>query len=143
MKNLILLLSLWGILSCKNNAIQQPSAFDPPANEYVGTWKLISFCKSNGTAACTSTVVPIDKGVFISLTNDKKFSEFYTNTKPNEYAFLGCGNGGYDITGTDLRITASCMSSSTGQRFPVVSVDAKRLVLLYYFGNYEYVFEKQ
>ena len=135
MKKLILLLSLCGVLSCKENTI--------PTNEFVGTWKLISFCKENGTAACKPITVPADKGVFISFDNDKKFSEFYTNTKPYEYAFLGCGNGGYEISGSDLRITALCMSSSTGQRFPVVSVDEKRLVLLYYFGNYEYMFEKQ
>lgn len=141
MKNLILLLLISGIFSCKNNTIIEPP--EPPANEFVGTWKLVSFCKLNGTAVCTPTTVPSDKGVFISFTNDKKFSEFYTNTKSFDYAFLGCGNGGYDIVGTDLKIAASCMSSSTGQRFPVVSVDAKRLVLLYNFSYNEYVFEKQ
>lgn len=109
----------------------------------VGTWKLISFCRFNGKATCMPTVVPTDRGVFISFTNDKKFSEFYTNNKSFEYAFLGCGNGRYDLTGSDLRITASCMSSSTGQRFPVVSVSAKRLILLYPSGDDEYVFEKQ
>ena len=142
MKKLILLLSLCGILSCKNNALQPPFVSEPPANEFVGTWKLISFCKLNGKATCTPTTIPTDRGVFISFTNDKKFSEFYTNNKAFEYAFLGCGNGGYDIVGSDLRITASCMSSSTGQRFPVVSVNSKRLVLLYSFSNDEYTFEK-
>lgn len=87
MKNIILLLYVCGILSCKNNSISEP-----PANEFVGTGKLISLCKSNGTATCTPTTVPVDKGVFISSTNDKKFSEFYTDNKPFEYAFLGCGN---------------------------------------------------
>lgn len=138
MKSIILWLCLCGIFSCKNNSISEL-----PVNEFVGTWKLISFCKSNGTATCTPTTVPTDKGVFISFTNDKRFSEFYTNNQPFEYAFLGCGGGEYEIAGTDLRITASCMSSSKGQRFPVVSIAAKRLVLLYYFGNNEYVFEKQ
>jgi hypothetical protein len=138
MKNLILLLFISAILSCKNNTI-----VEPPANEFVGTWKLVSFCKSDDTAPCIPTTVPPDKGVFISFTNDKKFSEFYTNNKPFEYAFLGCGGGGYDILGTDLRITASCMSSSTGQRFPVASVDVKRLILLHWVNKNEYIFEKQ
>jgi hypothetical protein len=138
MKKLILFLFTLGISSCKNNTI-----IEPPVNEFVGTWKLISFCKSSSTAACTPTIVPLDKGVFISFTNDKKFSEFYANNKPFEYAFLGCGNGKYDISGTDLRITALCMSSFAGQKFPIVSVDSKRLVLLYYFNKDEYVFEKQ
>ena len=139
MKKIILFLFLLGVLSCKEKTVNTVV----PANEFVGTWKLVSFCKSNGTSACTPTTVPADKGVFISFDNDKKFSEFYSNNKSFEYAFLGCGNGGYEIAGSNLRITASCMSSSTGQRFPVVSVDAKRLVLLYYVGSYEYIFEKQ
>jgi hypothetical protein len=138
MKKLLLILSLFVILSCKDNSPEIA------ANEYVGTWKLVSFCKSNGSNPCTTTVVPLDKGVFISFTNDGKFEEFYENTKPFEYSFFGCfGRGEYEVLGTDLRIVTGCMSSIKGYRFPVVSVDSKRLVLAYYFGNSEYTFERQ
>jgi hypothetical protein len=137
MKNLILLFIISGIFSCKSNEFSEPVA-----NEYVGTWKLISYCQS-ATPACKPTIVPVEKGVFISFTNDLKFSEFYTNTKPIEYAFMGCGGGSYKIEGTNLRIYASCMSSLAGRSFPVASVDSKRLVLYYSTPKEEYVFEKQ
>jgi hypothetical protein len=137
MKKLIVFLCTLGIFACKTNTI-----VEPPANEFVGTWKLVSYCRSS-TPTCTSIVVPTDKGVFISFANDQKFSEFYTNVKPIEHAFLGCGGGSYKIEGSSLRITALCMSSSSGQSFPIKLVDEKRLVLSYYFGNGEYVFERQ
>jgi Lipocalin-like domain len=137
MKNVILLLLILGIFSCKSNEFSEPAA-----NEFVGTWKLVSYCQP-ATSACKPIIVPVEKGVFISFTNDLKFNEFYTNMKPIEYAFMGCGGGGYKIEGNDLRIYASCMSSLAGRLFPVASVDSKRLVLYYTTPKEEYVFEKQ
>jgi hypothetical protein len=111
-------------------------------NDLVGTWKLISYCKPGGTITCNKVTVPSDKGVFISFTNDKKFNEYYQNTKPVDYAFLGCGGGSYEIENQDIRIRASCMSSSNGQLFKFVSLTSKHLTLNP-FGSGDYVFEKQ
>jgi hypothetical protein len=112
------------------------------ANDLVGTWKLLTYCKPGGTITCNQITVPSDKGVFISFTNDKKFNEYYQNTKPVDYAFLGCGGGSYEIEDQNIRIRASCMSSSNGQLFPLVSLTTKRLVLNPFMSG-EYIFEKQ
>lgn len=111
-------------------------------NELVGTWKLLTYCKPGGTITCNQVTVPSDKGVFISFTNDKNFNEYYQNTKPIDYAFLGCGGGSYEIEESNIRIRASCMSSSNGQLFKLVSITDKRLVLNP-FGSGDYIFEKQ
>jgi hypothetical protein len=111
-------------------------------NDLVGTWKLLTYCKPGGTITCNQITVPSDKGVFVSFTNDKKFNEYYQNTKPVDYAFLGCGGGSYEIEDQNIRIRASCMSSSNGQIFPLVSLTAKRLVLNPFMSG-EYIFEKQ
>ncbi len=108
----------------------------------IGIWKLIDYCKPNGPSPCAPTRVPNDKGVFISFSSRNEFREFYQNTKPIEYAFLGCGGGTYEVESQKLRIRALCMSSSNGQLFEVVSVTQQRLVLNP-FGSGEYVFEKQ
>lgn len=107
-----------------------------------GTWKLLTYCKPGGTITCNQVTVPSDKGVFISFTSDKKFNEYYQNTKPVDYAFLGCGGGSYEIEDQSIRIRASCMSSSNGQVFSLVSLTAQRLVLNPFMSG-EYIFEKQ
>ncbi len=114
----------------------------PPDNELVGTWKLVSFCKPTGSTACTQLTVPTDKGVFITFANDKTFNEFYQNTKPIDYSFLGCGGGSYEIEDQSVRIRAVCMSSLNGQLIKLISVSSTRLVLNPY-GTGEYIFEKQ
>jgi hypothetical protein len=83
-------------------------------NGLIGTWKLISYCKPGGTITCNLVTVPTDKGVFISFSKNKEFNEYYQNTKPVDYAFLGCGGGTYEIEDKSIRIRASCMSSSNG-----------------------------
>lgn len=111
-------------------------------NDLIGTWKLISYCKPGGTITCNRVTVPSDKGVFISFTNNKEFREYYQNTKPIDYAFLGCGGGSYEIETPNIRIRAICMSSSNGQLFEIVSLSSQRLVLNP-FKSGEYIFEKQ
>lgn len=111
-------------------------------NDLIGTWKLLTYCKPGGTITCNKVTVPTDKGVFISFTNTKEFNEFYQNTRPVDYAFLGCGGGSYEIEEDNIRIRALCMSSSNGQLFKLVSLSAKQLVLNP-FGSGDYVFEKQ
>lgn len=134
MKNTTFFLLLIIVWACKNN--------EPAVNNLVGNWKLVSYCKSTGGSSCTPVVVPADKGVFISFGNDGKFDESYFNTKPLEYGFLGCGGGSYSIEGTDVRIIATCMSSSNGKLFPIASISSQKLTLIV-FDKYEYVFEKQ
>ena len=111
-------------------------------NNLTGTWKLLSYCKPGGTITCNLVTVPSDKGVFISFSKNKEFNEYYKNTKPVDYAFLGCGGGGYELEEDHIRIRASCMSSSNGQLYKLVSLTTKRLVLNP-FGSGDYVFEKQ
>ncbi|WP_428658307.1 hypothetical protein [Runella sp.] len=111
-------------------------------NELTGTWKLLSYCKPTGSSTCTQVTVPTDKGVFISFSTRNEFNEYYQNTKPVDYSFLGCGGGSYEMEDKHIRIRALCMSSSNGQLFQLVSVTSQRLVLNP-FGSGEYVFEKQ
>lgn len=132
MKKLFLFFLLTGCFSCNKH----------PENELVGTWKLISFCKPTGSTACTQGTVPTGKGVFIAFANDKTFNEFYQNTKPIDYSFLGCGGGSYEIEDQSVRIRAVCMSSLNGQLIKLISVSSTRLVLNPY-GTGEYIFEKQ
>jgi hypothetical protein len=134
MKHLILLLvTLVAALSCS----QSDSGLLP--NGLIGTWQLISYCKPTGTSTCTPVTVPVDKGVFIRFDNTGKFDEFYENTKPVEYSFLGCFGGTYAIEGSDIRIIAGCMSSSNGRLIPLVSINNSRLTLNP-FGSGEYIF---
>lgn len=111
-------------------------------NNLTGTWKLLSYCKPGGTITCNKITIPSDKGVFISFSKNKEFNEFYQNTKPVDYAFLGCGGGSYEIEDNNIRIRASCMSSSNGQLYKLVSLSANRLVLNPFMSG-EYIFEKQ
>ena len=111
-------------------------------NNLTGTWKLLSYCKPGGTITCNKITIPSDKGVFISFSKNKEFNEYYQNTKPVDYAFLGCGGGSYEIEDNNIRIRASCMSSSNGQLYKLVSLSANRLVLNPFMSG-EYIFEKQ
>ena len=136
MKKVLMLTVLMGLTACNGGNSGNAE------NQLVGPWKLISYCKPGGTITCNQVTVPSDKGVFISFTNDKKFNEYYQNTKPVDYAFLGCGGGSYEIEDKSIRIRALCMSSSNGQLYKLVSLTAKRLVMNP-FGSGDYVFEKQ
>lgn len=133
MKTLIPLALLTLLLACSK------SGNLTPANQLTGSWRLTNYCKQVSTTGCTAVAVPANKGVFVYFGNDGKFNETYENTKPIEYAFLGCGSGGYRIEGSKLRITALCMSSLSGKLMDLVSVDAHRLVLNPN-GTCEYVF---
>lgn len=136
MKHLILLLVTLAAFSCS----QSDSGLLP--NGLMGTWQLINYCKPTGTSTCTEVTVPSDKGVFIRFDNSGKFDEFYQNTKPLEYSFLGCFGGNYTIEGDAIRIRAGCMSSSNGQLIKLVTIDNSRLVLNP-FGTGEYMFVKK
>ncbi|MBD2703844.1 lipocalin family protein [Spirosoma sp. BT702] len=136
MKNVILFFTVLIGLSCS-----KPENADP-ANKLVGTWQLINYCQPTTSAACAQVSVPTDKGVFITFTNDGTFNEYYQNTKPIEYGFLGCGSGDYTLEGDGVRIRALCMSSTQGRLMKIVSVDTKQLVLNP-FDTGEYVFVKK
>lgn len=109
---------------------------------FIGTWRLVQYCKPTGQKTCEQVRVPADKGVFIAFSTKNEFREIYEDTKPIEYGFLGCGPGTYQVEDGKLRIRAACMSSLNGQLFDVVSVTQRRLILNP-FGSGEYVFEKQ
>ncbi|RYF61111.1 MAG: hypothetical protein EOO39_31780 [Cytophagaceae bacterium] len=109
-----------------------------PANAYVGTWRLTSYCKPTSSTACATVNVPANKGVFITFDNNGQFKETYENTIPAEYGFLS-GSGSYSIENDGIRIQTFLMSSTAGQLVKVVSVDSKRLVLSP-FTNGEYIF---
>ena len=115
------------------------------ANDLVGNWRLLSYCKLNiqpGTTGCTAVTIPADKAVIVSFTIDGKFNETYQNTRPDTYAFLGCGGGSYDVRSKQVRIQAVCMSSTNGQLYDLVSVEKNRLVINAGFLG-DYVFERQ
>ncbi|GAB3708380.1 hypothetical protein GCM10027592_43450 [Spirosoma flavus] len=123
-------------LSCS-----QPENTDP-ANALVGTWRLINYCQPTTGSTCAQTIIPTDKGVFVTFTNQGVFNEYYENTKPVDYAFLGCGSGDYSLEDNAVRIRAICMSSNQGRLMKIVSVNAKQLVLNP-FDTGDYVFEKK
>ncbi|MBO0950716.1 lipocalin family protein [Fibrella forsythiae] len=109
-----------------------------PANVFVGTWRLATYCKPTSTTACTTITVPTDKSVLVTFDSNGQYTETYQNTTPAEYGFLS-GSGNYSIENKDLRIRTFLMSSMAGQLVKVVSVDSKRLVLNP-FSNGEYIF---
>ena len=135
MRLVIFLFTLFTVWACSK------SDEAVPANALVGTWRLATYCKPTSGSACTSVTVPAGKNVFADFTNNGTFNERYENTKPVEYGFLGCGGGTYQIEGDNLRITASCMSSTYGQLFPILSINPDRLTLNP-FGTGEYIFER-
>lgn len=111
-----------------------------PANAFVGTWRLTTYCKPTGSSTCVATSVPTDKGVFITFDNNGQYSETYQNTTPADYRFLN-GSGTYTVEGNDLRIRTFVMSSTAGQLVKVVAVNTTLLVLNPY-GNGNYTFVK-
>ena len=113
-----------------------------PSNELVGSWRLTNYCQPTSSSACTSINVPSTKHVIVAFENDGEFNEYYENTKPNEYSFLGCGSGSYSIEGSNIRIIAVCMSSTQGKLMQLVSVNRNQLVLNP-FGSGEYIFVRQ
>lgn len=133
MKNLLGILLFFSLVACKE---------DTPSNQLVGTWKLVSYCVPTSSTTCNSVVVPDSKKVFVSFTKNGEFEEGYQNTIPAEYAFLGCGDGFYEILTSQLRIRPVCMSSLNGALFNVVILDNKKLILNGPGGG-EYTFEKQ
>lgn len=133
MKQLSAVLLLFTVLACSK------SDQDVKANRLVGTWRLTTYCRPTGSASCTAVSVPTDKGVYITFDKDGGFNEFYENTKPIDYSFLGCGMGNYTIEGDEVRIMAVCMSSMQGRLMKIVSVANNQLIINPY-GTGEYVF---
>ena len=120
----------------------KPNDAVPTAHGLVGTWRLTTYCKPASSSTCTPTAVPAGKNVFVFFGNDGSFNETYENTKPVEYGFLGCGSGNYSIEGNKVRIRALCMSSSNGQLYNIVSINARQFVMNP-FGTGEYVFVRE
>ncbi|MFD0878306.1 lipocalin family protein [Massilia pinisoli] len=123
MKKLLTLALLSLLFACKEDK------FDPD-NLIVGKWRLISYCKPTGTNSCDNTTVPDSKRVFVEFSSKGSFTETYKSTIPVEYAFLGCGGGGYEMENGDVRIRALCMSSSNGQLIKIKSLTDKQLILM-------------
>jgi hypothetical protein len=136
MKYYLFLLSLLAVLACSK------SDNAAPANRLVGTWQLTTYCKPTSISACTTVTVPTNKSVFVTFGTDGKYTEFYENTIPADYAFLGCGSGDYQLEGSGVRIRAICMSASQGKLMKVVSVNDKQLVLNP-FDTGEYLFVRK
>ncbi|AKD57693.1 lipocalin-like domain-containing protein [Spirosoma radiotolerans] len=133
MKHVVLLLSLLLVLACsKSDDTVSP-------NNLIGTWRLITYCKPASSSTCMTVDVPSNKGVFITFNYAGEFNEFYENTKPVEYSFLGCFGGNYKTEGNNIRIMAACMSSMNGKLIPLLSLTGNRLVLNPYSTG-EYVF---
>ena len=124
------------MVACKDSTI------DSSKEGLTGKWKLIKYCKPTGTTTCSEVIIPANKSVFIEFTKNNKFDEYYKNTIPVEYAFLGCFNGTYTIEDKNVRIIAGCMSSSTGKLISIVSLSKNQLILNP-FGSGEYIFEKE
>ncbi|GAB3987309.1 hypothetical protein GCM10028807_07040 [Spirosoma daeguense] len=137
MKYILILLFLMTGLACS------PSDDAVPANnQLVGKWQLLTYCMPSTGSSCTQITVPSDKGVFITFRNDGSFTESYENTKPVDYAFLGCGGGDYSIESNSVRIRALCMSSTYGRLMQIVSVNSTQLILNP-FGTGDYLFVKK
>jgi hypothetical protein len=135
MKKIFLLVLTTLVFAC------QGDKFDPE-NLIVGKWKLVSYCRPEETNTCNNVVVPAAKGVYVEFSKRGSFNETYKNTIPIEYAFLGCGGGGYEMENGDVRIHASCMSSLSGRLIKISSVSKQKLVLIP-FENGEYRFERE
>ncbi|MBA4852480.1 hypothetical protein [Emticicia sp. BO119] len=135
MKKLLSLALISLLFACKED---RPA----PENLIVGKWKLISYCKRNGTNACTNITMPDNKCVYVEFSKKGSFEETYKGTIPVEYAFLGCGGGGYIMENDDIRIQASCMSSSNGALITVKLLTERQLVLIP-FETGDYVFERE
>lgn len=123
------------IAACKGDKLE-------PESGLMGTWKLKSYCKPEGTNTCTNITIPANKGVFIEFSVKGTFKEYYQNTIPVEHAFLGCGNGSYEIENNDVRIKAMCMSSLAGRLIKIKSLTNKKLVIVP-FDTGEYIFERE
>jgi hypothetical protein len=121
-------------LGCEKTAVSSTE------KSIVGTWQLETYCKANGTTECSTVKVPKNVEVLIEFKKNNDFDETYTNTKPFEYAFLGCGPGNYAVEGEAVRIRAACMSSINGALFPIIELTNNKLVLK--MGNSDYVFKK-
>ncbi len=113
-----------------------------PADQLAGTWRLITYCKPATSSTCTTVTIPSGKGVFITFDRSGAFTEFYENTIPVEYGFLGCGPGRYAVEGNDVRIIAGCMSSSNGRLMPFTFLASNRIVIRP-FSTGDYVFVRQ
>lgn len=135
MKKLLTLVLIISLISCKDKKLE-------PETGLIGKWKLVSYCSPSGVNNCSETKVPSNKGVFVSFSNSGTFDETYKNTIPVDYAFLGCGSGSYELENGDVRIRASCMSSTNGRLIKIQSVSEKKLVLIP-FDKGEYIFERE
>lgn len=126
MKQLLLFILAFLLFSCS-----KPDDTTPvnSIDNIIGTWRLITYCKPVSSSACTTVTVPSGKNVFVSFSAFGSFKEYYENTKPAEYSFLGGGNGGFKADGNDIRITTITMSSKDGLLVNVVSITKDRLVL--------------
>ena len=119
------------------------SKTDPTPNELVGNWRLVGYVR-DALVSSAPVSVPLDKTVLVTFTSNGTFNETYANTRPVDYAFLGCGGGSYELSGKQIRIRAACMSSLSGQTFDLVSVDSNRLTISPGSGSSGYYnFERQ
>ncbi|MBO0937051.1 hypothetical protein J2I47_10890 [Fibrella sp. HMF5335] len=135
-KHLLTFIFLVSITACTKT--------DPtPASDLVGNWRLVGYVR-NALTSSAPVSVPSDKTVLVTFASDGTFNETYSNTRPVEYAFLGCGPGSYELTDKQIRIQAVCMSSLSGRVFDLVAVDSKRLSISTGAGSLGYYnFERQ
>lgn len=138
MKNLLIIFTITLCLGCKEKVGPSPEI------NIVGKWRLVSYCKPSGGLAsgCQEIILPENKAVYVEFSKKGTFNETYKNTIAADYAFLGCGSGGYNLENGSVRIKATCMSSLDGTLIEISSLTSKKLVLKHRFLS-EFVFEKE
>ena len=134
MRNIFICLLFCSLFACKDTDTT-------PGNTIVGKWRLKTYCEPSDDKSCNNITVPAEKYVFVEFSNKGQFNEYYKGTIPAEHAFLGCGQGSYELENGNVRIRAMCMSSLQGYLVKVKSISDTQLVLSY-FENDEFVFER-
>lgn len=140
MKKLLLFCVIALLAGCKEKEINSLE----PGTDIVGKWRLVNYCQPSGglISGCQPITIPSNKAVYVEFSQKGEFHETYKNTIAADYAFLGCGSGSYAIEDKNIRIKASCMSSSNGRVIEISSLTSKKLILKYEIVGGEYVFEK-
>lgn len=123
----ILLLLITTLLGCEKA--------DVPSNLIVGEWQLQK-TEVEQSGNIVKKNKPNKAEVLVRFDQNGEFNETYKNVFPVDFGFLGCGGGNYELEGENgLRIRATCMSSLSGQKFTIIDVSTKELILTNDFGS--------
>ncbi|MDP5119991.1 MAG: hypothetical protein NWQ46_00220, partial [Spirosomaceae bacterium] len=115
------------LIGCKKDSV--------PANLIVGEWQLQK-TEVEQSGNIVKKNKPNKAEVLVRFDQNGEFNETYKNVFPVDFGFLGCGGGNYELEGENgLRIRATCMSSLSGQKFTIIDVSTKELILTNDFGS--------